>query len=62
LTGRSASEVRGALEEADGSVKLAVLLLHGCGLKEATDALERAGGRLRTALASIDPRANSIKS
>ncbi len=51
LTGKSESEARGALERAGGSLKLAVLLLKGCGLDEAKDALDRAGGRLRDAIA-----------
>jgi N-acetylmuramic acid 6-phosphate etherase len=50
LTGRAPEEVRNALARANGSVKLAVLLLHGCSLDEATTALDGAGGRLRTAL------------
>ena len=41
------AEVRGALDRANGSVKLAVLLLHGHSLDEATQALDRAEGRLR---------------
>ena len=50
LTGRGGEEVRDALKRANGSVKLAVLLLHGCSLDEASRALDQAGGRLRTAL------------
>jgi N-acetylmuramic acid 6-phosphate etherase len=53
LTGRSGEQVHAALRKADGSVKLAVLLLHGCDLKEATTTLDRAGGQLRAALAAI---------
>jgi len=53
LTGRSHDEARAALREADGNLKLAVLLLHGCDLKTAASVLERAGGRLRGALAII---------
>jgi hypothetical protein len=45
--------VRSALRQAGGSVKLAVLLLQGCNREEATTILDRAGGRLRVALASI---------
>jgi N-acetylmuramic acid 6-phosphate (MurNAc-6-P) etherase len=41
------------LHRANGNVKLAVLLLHGCDVKEATDVLQRAGGQLRAALAEI---------
>jgi N-acetylmuramic acid 6-phosphate etherase len=53
LTGRSGEEAREALRRAEGNVKLAVLLLHGCDVKEATDVLDRAGGQLRAALADI---------
>src|SRR5947209_3689977 len=53
LTGRSGDEAREALRRAEGNVKLAVLLLHGCDVKEATDVLDRAGGQLRAALAHI---------
>jgi N-acetylmuramic acid 6-phosphate etherase len=53
LTGRNAEDARDALRQANGNVKLAVLLLHGCDLKEATSILDRAGGQLRAALAAI---------
>ncbi len=53
LTGRSSEEVGDALRRANGSVKLAVLLLHGCSIDAAADLLDRAGGRLRTALKNI---------
>jgi N-acetylmuramic acid 6-phosphate etherase len=53
LTGRSSEQACEALRQANGNVKLAVLLLHGCDLKEATSVLERAGGQLRAALAAI---------
>jgi N-acetylmuramic acid 6-phosphate etherase len=56
LTGRSGEQAREALQRADGNVKLAVLLLHGCDVKEATAVLDRAGGQLRAALASIGKR------
>ena len=56
LTGRSGEEVRDALSRANGSVKLAVLLLHGCSLDEASGALDRAEGHLRTALKDIGRR------
>jgi N-acetylmuramic acid 6-phosphate etherase len=59
LTGRDPQEVRAALEQAGGSVKLAVLLLHGCSQAEAASALERAGGRLRTALKNLGGRAGA---
>ena len=51
LTGKSESEAQTALGRGGGSVKLAVLLLKGCGLDEAREALARAGGRLGEALA-----------
>ena len=50
LTGRSREEVREALGRADGSVKLAALLLQGCTTGEAEVALEQADGQLREAL------------
>lgn len=50
LTGRTPDEVRSALARAKGSVKLAVLLLHGHSVDEATAALDLSEGRLRTAL------------
>jgi N-acetylmuramic acid 6-phosphate etherase len=53
LTGRSGEQAREALRRANGNVKLAVLLLHGCDVKEATSVLEGAGGQLRAALAAI---------
>jgi N-acetylmuramic acid 6-phosphate etherase len=53
ITGRGGEEIGHALRRADGNVKLAVLLLHGCALDEAVSVLERAGGRLRTALEHI---------
>jgi N-acetylmuramic acid 6-phosphate etherase len=53
LTGRSAGDVRDALARAGGSVKVAVLLLHGCALEPAKAVLERAGGRLGAAVALL---------
>jgi len=53
LTGRNREDARAALERSNGSVKLAVLLLHGCDLNEAMAILDRAGGQLRAALALI---------
>lgn len=50
LTGQSSEQAREALERADGSVKLAVLLLQGYDLPEAEAVLEHVGGRLRAAL------------
>jgi N-acetylmuramic acid 6-phosphate etherase len=54
LSGRSREEVRDALGRADGSVKLALLLLEGCDISEATKILDRAGGQLLMAKALID--------
>ena len=59
LTGRTPAEVRGALDRANGSVKLAVLLLHGCGFDEAKRALDQADGRLRTALKHLGSHAGA---
>ena len=53
LTGRSAEEIRDALTRADGSVKLAVLILQGCHADEARALLRRCGGRLRLALSEL---------
>ncbi len=53
LTGCSREQGREALRRANGSVKLAVLLLHGCDVKDATNVLDRAGGQLRAALDAI---------
>ena len=50
LTGRNLEEAREAIVCADGSVKLAVLLLHGCELEKARTILAQAGGRLRIAV------------
>ena len=56
LTGHSADSVRAALREAEGSVKLALLLLEGIALAEARAALDRSGGDLRAAKAAIENR------
>lgn len=53
LTGRSNEDIAEALRSANGSVKLAVLLLHGCSPGEAARLLEQSGGRLRSALQAI---------
>jgi N-acetylmuramic acid 6-phosphate etherase len=53
LTGGTNDEVRDALALAQGSVKLAVLLLKGCDLEEAERVLDRVGGQLRAALAVV---------
>ena len=57
LSGRSSEEAADALRRANGSVKLAMLLLHGCNAEEGTRLLDQAGGRLRTALTNIGGRA-----
>jgi N-acetylmuramic acid 6-phosphate etherase len=54
LSGRSRDEVHEALQQANGSVKVAFLLLEGCDLKEATRTLDRTGGQLRAAKALIE--------
>jgi N-acetylmuramic acid 6-phosphate etherase len=54
LTGHGADDARAALALAGGNLKVAVLLLHGCDLNEATDILHRAGGQLRAALSLMD--------
>jgi N-acetylmuramic acid 6-phosphate etherase len=54
LSGRSREEVREALQEANGSVKIAFLLLEGCNLDDARNVLDRTGGQLRAAKALID--------
>lgn len=50
LTGCDRAEAQAALQEAEGSVKLAVLLLQGCALEDARSALAQAQGRLRQAV------------
>jgi N-acetylmuramic acid 6-phosphate etherase len=62
LSGRSREEVRDALHRAKGSVKLALLLLEGCDINEATRTLDDTGGQLRTAKALIDTRRGPKKS
>ena len=54
LTGRNQKSVRAALKEADGNIKLAVLLLKGCSLAQAKSALARSKGQLRTAIARLE--------
>ncbi len=50
LTSCNREAARDALERANGSVKLAVLLLHGCDLENGVRLLERSEGHLRAAL------------
>jgi len=54
LSGRSAEEIGAALQKANGSVKLAALLLRGCDPGRASALLERTRGNLRAALALMD--------
>jgi N-acetylmuramic acid 6-phosphate etherase len=60
LTGRSSDEIRAALAAADGSVKLAALVLKGCDLADARAVLNGAGGQLRVALAAVENRAPRV--
>jgi N-acetylmuramic acid 6-phosphate etherase len=53
LTDCSRDAARDALGRAQGSVKTAVLLLHGCDLETARLLLDRGGGQLRKALALL---------
>jgi N-acetylmuramic acid 6-phosphate etherase len=55
LTGRSREEAQAAIAAADGDLKLAVLLLHGCDAQRARSLLAKANGRLRSALALLAP-------
>jgi N-acetylmuramic acid 6-phosphate etherase len=50
LTGRSREEARDALSRANGSIKVAFLLLNGCDLESATQLLNDTHGQLETAL------------
>jgi N-acetylmuramic acid 6-phosphate etherase len=50
LTGQSRADAQKAIATANGSVKLAVLLLHGCDAETARTLLAEAGGRLRIAV------------
>jgi N-acetylmuramic acid 6-phosphate etherase len=59
LTSCSRNAARDALKRAHGSVKLAVLLLHGCSSDEGVRALEHANGRLRSALALVRKGVNA---
>jgi len=54
LSGRSRQEIRQALQTANGSVKLAMLLLRGCDLDRASGLLALARGNLRAALQLMD--------
>jgi len=54
LTGHTREHVQEALRQADGSVKLALLLLEGAEVDIARRALEQSGGDLRAAKQAID--------
>jgi N-acetylmuramic acid 6-phosphate etherase len=54
LTGHGRDRVREALHQADGSVKLAMLLLEGAAIDEARRALDAHGGDLRAAKHAIE--------
>ena len=54
LTGHSREQVHAALRQAEGSVKLALLLLEGSSIDESRRALDRSGGDLRAAKALIE--------
>jgi N-acetylmuramic acid 6-phosphate etherase len=54
LTGHSREQVHDALRQAQGSVKLALLLLEGAEIVEARRVLERTGGDVRSARAALD--------
>jgi N-acetylmuramic acid 6-phosphate etherase len=56
LIGCNREQAREALKLGNGSIKIAVLLLHGCSLKEAMTILTEAGGQLRAALARLGKR------
>jgi N-acetylmuramic acid 6-phosphate etherase len=58
LTGRNGDEVREALRQAKGSVKVAALLLRGCDVGQADELLRRSEGRLREALLLADKELN----
>jgi len=53
LTGSNHETARDALRRANGSVKLAVLLLNGCSVDEGVRLIEQSNGRLRAALEHI---------
>ena len=56
LTGSSRDDARVALDRARGSVKVAVLLLHGCELDTATNLLDQSAGQLGKALDLMNSR------
>jgi N-acetylmuramic acid 6-phosphate etherase len=58
LTGCSPVESERALEQAWGSVKLAVLVLRGCNPRRAETLLQKTNGHLRKAIELFDAEAN----
>jgi hypothetical protein len=54
LTGCTVQQAHAALLRTQGDVKLAALVLHGCGLDDARALLAKAGGRLRAAVDLLD--------
>ena len=58
LTGRSDPEIDHALEQSQGNVKLAVLVLRGCDLRQAEAFLHETNGHLRKAIALAEAQAN----
>ncbi len=60
LTGCKSGEARAALLRAEGSVKIALLLLEGCELDEARRFLDRTGGRLRAAKALAEAQKSRL--
>jgi N-acetylmuramic acid 6-phosphate etherase len=54
LTGCSREAARNALQQAHGSVKLAVMVLNGCNVNDGARLIDQAGGRLRAALAHLN--------
>ena len=56
LTDCTRPAARDALRRAQGSVKLAVMLLNGCDVERGVRLIDRAGGRLRSALAAVRER------
>jgi N-acetylmuramic acid 6-phosphate etherase len=60
LTGQSNEVISEALGRANGNVKVAVLLLHGCKEDEAQRLLDQSEGKLRTALKRIGRDDNQV--
>jgi N-acetylmuramic acid 6-phosphate etherase len=58
LTGCSDPEIDHALEQSQGNVKLSVLVLRGCDLRQAEAFLQETNGHLREAIALADAQAN----